>query len=56
MTHERLPNLDEWDELGPAELVPTAPLPDVPIGDLQPGAELEAMLRHDREQRDRGGE
>ncbi len=49
MTHEIDPDTEheEWESLPDAATIPAAPLPGVPIGDLNAGEEFAAMLRHD---------
>jgi hypothetical protein len=49
MTHEIDPDTDHeaWERLPDAATIAVAPLPGVPIGDLNADEEFAAMLRHD---------
>jgi len=49
MTHERAADHDDWDTLPDATTIEAAPLPGVPIGDVDPDAEWEMMLESGRE-------
>lgn len=51
MTHEAERDHEPWDDLPDARDVPVTEAPEGEVGTIDPDAEYEAMLAHDRRQR-----